>query len=493
MITDAEVTQLYRSLLGRDPENADTIAAFKGFYPTLERGRRAVFTSDEFEAYFARVTGRTLRARDPVASVLARILLERAASAAPAPPPSPPPDDAVRRGLLHIFSRNDAGAARFAVVVGAAPDVGLADLLPFDQAEAAILHIAPGFPPVVPVAGSLEAGTTVFRLDGDAASIAGILGQFGRRIDALCLLGRPASLAWVAALRPYLASRALLLVGRPHEGFDAAALSDAVAASHDAEPVQRWRGLHLHHLGGWLLPVSYDPPDPPAAPPDRAAHPALAIAAIVRDEAVCVENMLRSAQPVASFYAVLDTGSTDRTAALVQAFLGGCGVATAFAIRDHTAFGDDFAAMRNAALAMVPGWVEWVLMLDADEELAPEDHAALLALIVGATHEAYALPRYNFPGVDKQGVMLSYPDRQVRLLRHTPDGRVAYSGVVHETVRGVAIGRPPLDAAIMGGGRGGPHIHHLVRRFRTREQEDRKQAFYRDILHRQPDKTAGPS
>jgi hypothetical protein len=232
------------------------------------------------------------------------------------------------------------------------------------------------------------------------------------------------------------------------------------------------------------MPVTYDPPGAADAPPDRAAYPALAVAAIVRDEAVCVENMLRSTQGLASFYAVLDTGSADGTQALAQGYLGACGVPFAFAERDHAAFGDDFAAMRNAALAMVPDWVDWVLMLDADEEFPPEDHARLLALAASATHDAYALPRYNFPGPDKSGIMVSYPDRQVRLLRHTPDRRVRYSGAVHETVRGVAFGQPPLDAAAMGGARGGPHIHHLVRRFRSPAQEERKQAFYREIASR---------
>jgi hypothetical protein len=133
---------------------------------------------------------------------------------------------------------------------------------------------------------------------------------------------------------------------------------------------------------------------------------------------------------------------------------------------------------------MVPPGIDWVLMLDADEELAPEDHAALLALIADGRHDAYALPRYNFPGADKSGVMVAYPDRQVRLLRHGKGSRIGYSGVVHETVRGVPTGFPPLDCSAMGGSRGGPHIHHLVRRFRTPEQEERKQAFYREIARR---------
>ena len=98
--------------------------------------------------------------------------------------------------------------------------------------------------------------------------------------------------------------------------------------------------------------------------------------------------------------------------------------------------------------------------------------------------DAYALPRYNFPSADKSGAMIAYPDRQVRLLRNTPDHRVRYGGAVHETVQGIGHRSLKLDAAALGLSRGGPHIHHLVRRFRTPEEEERKQAFYREIAAR---------
>ena len=486
-MTDDEVTQLYRSLLGRDPESPDTIRAFKGYYASLERGRRALFASDEFDAYFARVTGRALRSKDSLGAALALTLLARAASALPAPASPPPRDETVRAGMQYFFPPGQP--ARFAIAVGEAPDLALDDLLPLGGPESAILHIAPGFPPVVPLAGTLTDGTTVFRLGGDEASVAGIVQQFGPRIDALALLGRPAGQGWLDALKPHFAQKTLVAIGRTSESFDAAALSAAAGTVLDAEPVQHWRGLSLHHCGGWLLPVGYAPPET-WPEPDIEAHPALAIACIVRNEAVCIANMLASTRPIASFTAVLDTGSDDGTLEIARATLDAGGAPYVCETRDHRAFDDDFAAMRNAALALVPDWIEWVLMLDADEELAPEDHAALLALIAGASHEAYALPRYNYPGADKQGLMVSYPDRQVRLLRHTPDGRIGYTGAVHEKVLGVEAGFPPLDAAIMGGARGGPHIHHLVRRFRTAEQEERKQEFYREIARAHAERRA---
>jgi hypothetical protein len=486
MISEQEVIELYRCLLGRSPEDASTIKAFRGYYPSLERGRKAVFDSDEFLEFYGRVTGRAPHGTRNEAAELALALLARAGASLPVPASAIAEDPARRAGMRLIFQHMEA--ARLVIVVGQPEACALEDLVPLGRADAAVLHIAPGFPPAVPLTGGLPDGTTVFRLGSDISSLAAFLHGHGRRIDALYLLGRPADPSWVHALRGQFAARALLVVGPQHAQFPAAQISAAIDAVHPGEPVQAFCGLKLHHFGGWHMPVSYAPPAALPAVPDCARHPRLAVAAIVRNEAVCIENMLRSVAPIARFVAILDTGSTDGTPALAENFLAGAGLAFAVDQKPASRFGDDFSAMRNAAVAMVPAGIDWVLMLDADEELVPEDFAGLFRLMESGTHDAYALPRYNFPGADKTGQVLSYPDRQVRLLRHTPEHRVRYSGAVHETVRDIPSGHPPLDASALGGARGGPHIHHLVRRFRTPEQEERKQEFYREIARKSKEK-----
>jgi hypothetical protein len=335
------------------------------------------------------------------------------------------------------------------------------------------------------VAARLEDGTTVFRMGGDAAGIAAFLANNGRRVDALYLLDRSAGPDWVDQLRVHFTEPALVVIGRAGDRFDPAAVNQAVRHAHNCETLIEWRGLLLNQVGGWRLPVTYEPPAAPPPAPKREAFPSLAVAAIVCNEAICVENMLRSAAPIASFFAVLDTGSSDATPAIAQRYLAESGIAYAFDRQDRAAiFGNDFSAMRNAALAMVPDWIDWVLMLDADEEIVAEDLPALLALIAQANAqgaECFAMPRYNFRHADKSDEVMSYPDMQRRLLRNTKDRRVRYSGAVHETVASTPYVKLPLDAGAIGGPRGGPHIHHLVRRFRTAEEEDRKQAFYREI------------
>jgi hypothetical protein len=330
-----------------------------------------------------------------------------------------------------------------------------------------VLHVTPDAPADMPEVADLPGGGTIFRILLDAAGLADFLAAQDVMIDVMAVFG--GQTGWFEALRARLAGLAILLSDT--------ALPQATALWPEAEQVLRVGELHLRFLGGWFLPVSYTT----AAQPEPAAPiPGLCIAAIMRNEDQAAPNMLASVAAIAECFAIIDTGSTDGTVARVEGVLRETG--KPFAIRTHQA--DRFDDMRNAALDLVPDTAEWVLMLDADEELCPDDHAALRLLLSQADQDAYALPRYNYTGTDKSGEVSPYPDRQVRLLRNTPGRRVRYSGAVHETVRGVDIVRLPLDAGALGQDRGGPHIHHLVRRFRSPEAEARKQDHYREIAAR---------
>ncbi|MGZ3429567.1 MAG: glycosyltransferase, partial [Polyangia bacterium] len=75
-----------------------------------------------------------------------------------------------------------------------------------------------------------------------------------------------------------------------------------------------------------------------------------ALVMIVRDEARCIERCLASARPWVDELRVLDTGSTDATIDIAQR-LG--------ARVDSYRWNDDFAAARNAALALVDA--DWCL------------------------------------------------------------------------------------------------------------------------------------
>lgn len=87
----------------------------------------------------------------------------------------------------------------------------------------------------------------------------------------------------------------------------------------------------------------------------------LSLCMIVKNEADTLEGCLRTVQDVAGEIVVLDTGSTDRTVEVAQELGAKVG---------HFEWCQDFAAARNAALELVTK--EWVLVLDADEQLNPD-------------------------------------------------------------------------------------------------------------------------
>jgi hypothetical protein len=473
-LTEARVHDLYRLLLGRPPESDDTVRAFTSYYPDIGSGRKAVFTSDEFRRFYASVTGMRPVAEQSASAALAEGFLRRAGGTASVI--EAPSREEIRRGMGAMLRALDGGPD-LALILGA-PDLNLGDYVPADERHIAILHVAEGFPHFVP---SVSRGgeAPVFRIYMDSESLLGFLRGLDIRVGLALLLGSPAGPALLEGLRGRLAPKAIIGVGPGKSDFAAETCLASLHAWHGQEPLPEWFGLRLFYAGGWHLPVAYTP-EAAGDRPNAEEFPALALACIARNEQDSIGHMLRSALPVASFVAVLDTGSSDDTLEQARQTLSASGKPFVCGRQELERFDD----MRNAALAMVPDWVEFVLMLDADEALASEDHRGLLELLRTADKDAYALPRYNYLGMDMHGPVTPYPDRQVRLLRHRPGHCARYSGAVHETVRGVEVGVLPLDARALGLSRGGPHIHHLVRRFRTPEQEARKQAHYRDLAAR---------
>ncbi|GMU92029.1 MAG: hypothetical protein AMXMBFR4_10870 [Candidatus Hydrogenedentota bacterium] len=81
---------------------------------------------------------------------------------------------------------------------------------------------------------------------------------------------------------------------------------------------------------------------------------------IVKNEADCVEECLRSVSGIADQIVVGDTGSTDATVDMARR----CGADVIF-----VSWNNDFAEARNAVLAAADG--DWLLHLDADETVDP--------------------------------------------------------------------------------------------------------------------------
>lgn len=86
----------------------------------------------------------------------------------------------------------------------------------------------------------------------------------------------------------------------------------------------------------------------------------ISVAMIVKNEEACLEKCLQSVQGVDELV-VLDTGSTDDTVDIARRY-------TDKVYQDYT-WRDHFSEARNHALSKCTG--DWVLSIDADEELAP--------------------------------------------------------------------------------------------------------------------------
>jgi len=141
----------------------------------------------------------------------------------------------------------------------------------------------------------------------------------------------------------------------------------------------------------------------------------LTVCLITKNEERFLDRCLESIRDIAQQIIVMDTGSTDRTVEIAQQH----GVEV-FSF----AWCDDFSAARNAALERATG--DWILMLDADEELLPDQREKLRKLMQGVSAMAFRLPMID-EGREEEGV--SYVPR---LFRNAPG--LFYTGCVHEHV-----------------------------------------------------------
>jgi glycosyltransferase involved in cell wall biosynthesis len=208
--------------------------------------------------------------------------------------------------------------------------------------------------------------------------------------------------------------------------------------------------------------------------------PTVGLSMIVKNEAPMLGRCLRSVAEVVSQIVVADTGSTDSTADVAREF-GATVVSVPW--RNH------FANARNAALEVMK--TDWVLVLDADEELDSDTQSQIASLLATSTAGGYLVPIRNYiPTVSGRGWdriaqanTSSHPRAQAapayfvhencRLFRRDPG--VYFVGRVHELVepRINALGRRLPMAPF--------YIHHFGH-LAQEETRSRKALAYRDML-----------
>jgi glycosyltransferase involved in cell wall biosynthesis len=95
-------------------------------------------------------------------------------------------------------------------------------------------------------------------------------------------------------------------------------------------------------------------------------RPEVCLVMIVRDEAHVIERCLRSVRPLISRWSIVDTGSADATPRLIERALSDLPGEL------HHRPWVDFGHNRSEAMALARGRGDWLLLIDADEELIVE-------------------------------------------------------------------------------------------------------------------------
>ena len=149
----------------------------------------------------------------------------------------------------------------------------------------------------------------------------------------------------------------------------------------------------------------------------------IGLSMIVRNEEATLGRCLESVRGLVDEIVIVDTGSSDRTVEIARLYtdkIFGFG------------WNDDFSAARNFALDKTSS--QWVLYLDADEELdtAPGNIGELINNTSGL--EAFFLPIHNM-SEDSPGSFSRY--MVLRLFRNSPRHR--FQGSIHEQV---TVARP---------------------------------------------------
>ena len=168
---------------------------------------------------------------------------------------------------------------------------------------------------------------------------------------------------------------------------------------------------------------------------------------ITLNEEENLPRALTSLAGIADEIVVVDCGSKDRTG----------DVAREFGAKVITKAWTNFAEQKNAAVAAASN--DWILSLDADEELSPELRDAMLAWKKKepdyAVYEFARRAWYVGGWVHHSGW---YPDRQRRLFRRSA---ACFSGIVHES----------LQFKGEAGRLSGDLLHYTIRSFSEHEEK----------------------
>ncbi len=139
----------------------------------------------------------------------------------------------------------------------------------------------------------------------------------------------------------------------------------------------------------------------------------ISLCMIVKNEEKFLPDCLKTAKGLYDELIVVDTGSTDRTMEIAAEY--------GAKIYEHP-WENDFSLHRNQSIDYATG--DWILILDADEELDPAEHGMIRSVVKRKDIDAISFVVYNKIQGGRTGFLNSH-----RMFRNKKEYR--YSGIVH--------------------------------------------------------------
>ncbi|UZQ83487.1 glycosyltransferase [Thermoanaerobacter sp. RKWS2] len=160
------------------------------------------------------------------------------------------------------------------------------------------------------------------------------------------------------------------------------------------------------------------------------SNQSLSLCLITKDEEKNIARCINSVKDIVDEIVVVDTGSKDKTVEIAKSF--GAKVI-------HAKWEDDFSKARNVAIENATS--DWILFLDADEEIRKEDVSKIRPLLNDDTVEAYIFKFINYGGTNVANG-LTEVHYNFRLFRN--NGKLKYIYPIHENLRNVEENRLPI-------------------------------------------------
>lgn len=149
--------------------------------------------------------------------------------------------------------------------------------------------------------------------------------------------------------------------------------------------------------------------------------PTISLCMIVNNEENDIRRCFESARGFADEIIVADTGGADRTKSICDEYGAG--------FFDYK-WTKDLSEVRNYSILKATG--DWILLLDADEELILHDPDGLRQYLQNTAHDLISIRISHFYGEKPADEKRAHFSSALRLFRN--DGDIRVSGVIHEKI-----------------------------------------------------------